>query len=89
MPRVATIHRVTAETDIRLRLNLDGKGKARVATGIGFFDHMLNLVARHGAFDLEIKANGDLEVDQHHTVEDVRLKKQSGRRKEFCERDIF
>jgi len=71
MPRVATIHRKTAETDIRLRINLDGKGKSRVSTGIGFFDHMLNLVARHGAFDLEIEANGDLEVDQHHTVEDV------------------
>ncbi|HJZ63781.1 MAG TPA: imidazoleglycerol-phosphate dehydratase HisB [Candidatus Acidoferrum sp.] len=71
MLRVATIHRKTAETNIRLRLNLDGKGKSRVNTGIGFFDHMLNLVARHGAFDLEIEAKGDLEVDQHHTVEDV------------------
>jgi imidazoleglycerol-phosphate dehydratase len=71
MPRTATIHRKTNETDIRLKMNLDGRGKSRVATGIRFFDHMLDLVARHGAFDLEIKAKGDLDVDQHHTVEDV------------------
>jgi len=71
MPRAATIHRQTNETDIHLRLNLDGKGKSRTTTGIRFFDHMLDLVARHGAFDLEISAKGDLEVDQHHTVEDV------------------
>src|ERR1700722_8728236 len=71
MPRTATIHRKTNETDIRLKMNLDGRGKSRVATGIRFFDHMLDLVARHGAFDLEITAKGDLDVDQHHTVEDV------------------
>src|SRR5215813_10798871 len=71
MPRVATIHRKTAETDIRLRINLDGKGKSCVHTGIRFFDHMLYLVARHGAFDLKIDAKGDLDVDQHHTVEDT------------------
>ncbi len=71
MPRTATIHRKTNETDIRLKLNLDGRGKARIATGIRFFDHMLELVARHGAFDLEVDARGDLDVDQHHTVEDV------------------
>jgi imidazoleglycerol-phosphate dehydratase len=71
MPRSATIHRKTNETDIRLKLNLDGRGKSRVTTGIRFFDHMLDLVARHGAFDLEITAKGDLDVDQHHTVEDV------------------
>ncbi|MGB2642726.1 MAG: imidazoleglycerol-phosphate dehydratase HisB [Candidatus Acidiferrum sp.] len=71
MPRAATIHRKTNETDIRLRLNLDGRGKSRVATGIRFFDHMLDLFARHGAFDLDLAANGDLDVDQHHTVEDV------------------
>jgi imidazoleglycerol-phosphate dehydratase len=71
MPRTATIHRKTNETDIRLKLNLDGKGKSRISTGIRFFDHMLDLVARHGAFDLEITAKGDLDVDQHHTVEDV------------------
>jgi imidazoleglycerol-phosphate dehydratase len=71
MPRSAAIHRKTNETDIRLKLNLDGRGKSRVSTGIRFFDHMLDLVARHGAFDLEITAKGDLDVDQHHTVEDV------------------
>jgi imidazoleglycerol-phosphate dehydratase len=71
MPRTATIYRKTYETDIRLKLNLDGRGKARIATGIRFFDHMLELVARHGAFDLDLVARGDLDVDQHHTVEDV------------------
>jgi imidazoleglycerol-phosphate dehydratase len=71
MPRTAAIHRKTSETEIRLKLNLDGRGKARVSTGIRFFDHMLDLVARHGAFDLLINARGDLDVDQHHTVEDV------------------
>ena len=70
-PRTATIHRKTNETDIRLKLNLDGRGKARITTGIRFFDHMLELVARHGAFDLDLTARGDLGVDQHHTVEDV------------------
>lgn len=71
MKRVGTIHRKTAETDIRLRINLDGRGKAAITTGIRFFDHMLDLVARHGAFDLTVEAKGDLDVDQHHTVEDV------------------
>jgi imidazoleglycerol-phosphate dehydratase len=71
MPRTATIHRKTNETDIRLRLNLDGRGKSQVTTGIRFFDHMLDMVARHGALDLRIHARGDLDVDQHHTVEDV------------------
>jgi imidazoleglycerol-phosphate dehydratase len=71
MPRSAAIHRKTNETDIRLKLNLDGRGKSSITTGIRFFDHMLDLVARHGAFDLEITAKGDLDVDQHHTVEDV------------------
>jgi imidazoleglycerol-phosphate dehydratase len=71
MARKAAIHRKTAETDIRLAINLDGRGKSRVATGIRFFDHMLDLVARHGGFDLTIEAKGDLDVDQHHTVEDV------------------
>ncbi|HMD38617.1 MAG TPA: imidazoleglycerol-phosphate dehydratase HisB [Candidatus Acidoferrum sp.] len=71
MPRTATIHRKTSETDIRLKLNLDGRGKSRINTGIRFFDHMLDLVARHGAFDLDLTAKGDLDVDQHHTVEDV------------------
>ena len=71
MPRTANIHRKTSETAIRLKLNLDGRGKSKVSTGIRFFDHMLDLVARHGAFDLSIDARGDLDVDQHHTVEDV------------------
>jgi imidazoleglycerol-phosphate dehydratase len=71
MPRTAFIHRATTETDIRLRINLDGKGKARISTGIRFFDHMLELFARHGAFDLDLKVRGDLDVDQHHTVEDT------------------
>ena len=71
MSRSATIHRKTAETDIHVRLSLDGRGKSKISTGIRFFDHMLDLVARHGAFDLAIAATGDLDVDQHHTVEDV------------------
>jgi imidazoleglycerol-phosphate dehydratase len=71
MARTAKIHRKTAETDIRLSINLDGRGKSRTATGVRFFDHMLDLVARHGAFDLSVEAKGDLDVDQHHTVEDV------------------
>jgi imidazoleglycerol-phosphate dehydratase len=71
MPRTATIHRQTAETEIRLELNLDGAGTANVATGVGFFDHMLTLLARHGAIDLAVEAKGDLHVDQHHTVEDT------------------
>ncbi len=71
MPRTATIHRKTNETEIALRLNIDGRGKSRVTTGIRFLDHMLDLVARHGAFDLAIEAKGDLDVDQHHTVEDT------------------
>jgi imidazoleglycerol-phosphate dehydratase len=71
MARTATIHRKTNETDVRVKLNLDGRGKARIATGIRFFDHMLDLVARHGGFNLEVSARGDLDVDQHHTVEDV------------------
>ena len=71
MSRSAIITRKTNETDVELRLNLDGSGQAAVDTGIGFFDHMLELFARHAAVDLEIRATGDLHVDQHHTVEDV------------------
>lgn len=71
MPRTADIQRDTHETKIRLSLNLDGTGVADIHTGVGFFDHMLNLLARHGLFDLSIKADGDLHVDAHHTVEDV------------------
>ena len=69
--RRSAIDRRTRETSIRIRLTLDGRGRFRVQTGIRFLDHMLELVARHGAFDLEIHAKGDLDVDQHHTVEDV------------------
>jgi imidazoleglycerol-phosphate dehydratase len=69
--RRAVIERNTTETRIRLKLNLDGQGRYDVTTGIRFLDHMLELVARHGAFDLTIRADGDLDVDQHHTVEDV------------------
>ncbi len=69
--RVAEIQRHTGETDVRLRLNLDGVGQAEVATGVGFLDHMLDLFARHGRFDLLIEANGDTQVDDHHTAEDV------------------
>ncbi len=69
--RRASLHRKTNETDIRLALNVDGRGQYRISTGIRFFDHMLELFARHGGFDLELQAKGDLDVDQHHTVEDV------------------
>ncbi|MCL4736828.1 MAG: imidazoleglycerol-phosphate dehydratase HisB [Burkholderiaceae bacterium] len=69
--RVAEVRRDTAETKIRIRVDLDGRGASRLATGIGFFDHMLDQVARHGMIDLEIEAEGDLHIDGHHTVEDV------------------
>ncbi|MBI2805205.1 MAG: imidazoleglycerol-phosphate dehydratase HisB [Planctomycetes bacterium] len=69
--RTAQIQRETAETKISLGLNLDGAGQAQLATGIGFFDHMLNLLARHSLIDLDVEAQGDLHVDAHHTVEDV------------------
>ena len=69
--RKAAINRITRETSIRVRLTIEGKGRYKISTGIRFFDHMLELVANHGAFDLEIDAKGDLDVDQHHTVEDV------------------
>jgi imidazoleglycerol-phosphate dehydratase len=70
-PRAAAFDRRTAETDIRGTLTLDGQGRYDVSTGIRFFDHMLELFTRHGGFDLTLKAKGDLDVDQHHTVEDV------------------
>jgi imidazoleglycerol-phosphate dehydratase len=69
--RKSIVERSTAETQIRVGLNLDGAGRFKNATGVRFLDHMLDLVARHGAFDLMIRAHGDLDVDQHHTVEDV------------------
>ncbi|TWT87716.1 Imidazoleglycerol-phosphate dehydratase [Pseudobythopirellula maris] len=71
MKRVAQIQRKTGETDIRLELNLDGAGESTVETGVGFLDHMLTLLARHAVVDLNVEAKGDLEVDDHHTVEDV------------------
>ena len=69
--RVGTVNRVTTETQIALRLTVDGQGTYAVSTGIRFFDHMLELFTRHGGFDLELKVTGDLDVDQHHTVEDT------------------
>ena len=69
--REASVSRKTNETDIALTMDLDGSGEAVIATGVGFFDHMLDAFARHGLFDLRVKADGDLEVDSHHTVEDV------------------
>lgn len=69
--RQAECQRSTLETQVRVRLDLDGSGEAKLATGIGFFDHMLEQIARHGLFDLEVEAQGDLQVDGHHTVEDV------------------
>lgn len=71
MPRTAKIERHTAETQIALSLNLDGSGLARSETGVGFLDHMLTLFAKHGLFDLEVVATGDLHIDAHHTTEDV------------------
>ncbi|MGA2017534.1 MAG: imidazoleglycerol-phosphate dehydratase HisB [Opitutaceae bacterium] len=71
--RVANVSRKTAETDISVVLAIDGTGRSKIATGIGFFDHMLALFAKHGLFDLTVKAKGDVDVDYHHTVEDVGL----------------
>ena len=70
-PRVAKVSRQTAETQISVALNLDGSGQARLATGIGFLDHMLDQLARHGLIDLNIQCQGDLHIDGHHTVEDI------------------
>ena len=69
--RIAKLSRQTKETKVELSLNLDGRGVASAHTGVGFFDHMLDLLSRHGLIDLEVSADGDLQVDQHHTVEDV------------------
>jgi imidazoleglycerol-phosphate dehydratase len=71
MTRTASIQRKTNETEINLELNLDGSGQAEIKTGVGFLDHMLELLAKHGAFDIRVAARGDLHVDQHHTVEDT------------------
>jgi imidazoleglycerol-phosphate dehydratase len=71
MDRIAEVRRDTKETQIRVRINLDGTGQSKLATGIGFFDHMLDQIARHGLIDIDIEAQGDLHIDGHHTVEDV------------------
>jgi len=71
--RVATIRRLTQETDIELRLNLDGSGSADIQSGVGFFDHMLGHVAHHGLLDLQLRARGDLHIDAHHSIEDVAI----------------
>lgn len=71
MPRTAQISRKTSETDIQLALNLDGSGKVEASTGVGFFDHMLTHIGKHGLFDLSVVCKGDLHIDAHHTVEDV------------------
>jgi imidazoleglycerol-phosphate dehydratase/histidinol-phosphatase len=72
-PRTATVTRKTSETDVSVSLNLDGSGKSSVDTGIGFLDHMLDQVAKHGGIDLEITAKGDLDIDEHHTIEDIAI----------------
>lgn len=73
MARIAEVSRKTGETDIKVRINLDGSGKSNIDTGIGFFDHMLTAFAKHGFFDLDVKVVGDLNVDGHHTVEDTAI----------------
>ena len=73
MTRTATIHRQTRETDIQLEVDLDGSGKSDLDTGVGFLDHMLELLTKHACLDLTVKAKGDLQVDQHHTVEDTAI----------------
>lgn len=73
MPRAANKRRTTRETDVQVRIDLDGSGDSKVATGIGFLDHMLELFARHGLFDLEVACSGDLHIDAHHSVEDIAL----------------
>lgn len=84
--RTAEINRKTAETDVRLTLNLDGNGKSNVNTGCGFLDHMLTLFASHGRFDLTVFCNGDTNVDYHHTVEDVGIALGAAFDKALCER---
>ena len=69
--RISKVHRKTGETDISIEFNIDGSGKAEISSGIGFFDHMMNAFTRHGLFDMKLMAEGDLDVDGHHTVEDT------------------
>jgi imidazoleglycerol-phosphate dehydratase len=71
--RTATVHRKTKETDIRVSLNVDGSGRSSISTGLPFLDHMLDLFAKHGLFDLEVNCKGDLEIDDHHSVEDIAI----------------
>ena len=71
--RVADVRRKTKETDVRVRLNLDGRGRSRISIGVPFLEHMLELFAKHGLFDLQVTCNGDLEIDDHHSVEDVAI----------------
>ncbi|MEK6303018.1 MAG: imidazoleglycerol-phosphate dehydratase HisB [Acidobacteriota bacterium] len=73
MPRAANKRRTTRETDVQVKIDLDGRGESKIATGIGFLDHMLELFARHGLFDLEVACSGDLHIDAHHSVEDIAL----------------
>src|SRR2546425_11903060 len=89
MSRSAEVKRKTRETEVRVRLALDGTGRAELATGIGFFDHMLDALARHALFDLEVRAVGDLHVDQHHTVEDVGIVLGQALSQALCERRGF
>ncbi len=71
--RTATVRRTSAETDVSVTVDLDGRGATEISTGVGFYDHLLGSLAHHALFDLSIQATGDLEVDEHHTVEDVAL----------------
>ena len=71
--RLATVHRKTKETDVRVKLNLDGSGKSQISIGLPFLEHMLELFAKHGLFDLHVACNGDLEIDDHHSVEDIAI----------------